>query len=69
MGKFVQQLLFGYTGNDGKEIPMLFSPTAEHLREIFERRYGYRGQYLIEQLGNGQFRHSSGYIPCRSCRI
>lgn len=69
MGKFVQRLLFGYTGDDGKTIPMVFAPTVDHLRERFERRYGYRGQYLVEQLGNGHFRHSSGYTPCYSCRI
>ncbi|XP_055315506.1 uncharacterized protein LOC129575648 [Sitodiplosis mosellana] len=69
VGKFVQRLLFGYTGDDGKTIPMVFPPTVDHLRERFERRYGYRGQYLVEQLGNGYFRHSSGYTPCHTCRI
>ncbi|XP_031619810.1 uncharacterized protein LOC116338587 [Contarinia nasturtii] len=69
VGAFVQRLLFGYTGHDGQTIPMVFSPTVDHLRERFERRYGYRGQHLVEQLGNGQFRYSSGYTPCFSCRF
>lgn len=69
VGTFVQHLLFGYSGNDAKDIPMVFPPTVEHLRERFERRYGYRGKYLIEQLGNGYFRYSSGYTPCSSCKF
>lgn len=40
----------------------------DHLRERFQRKYGYRGQNLIEQLGNGYFRYSSGYVPCYSCK-
>lgn len=68
VGTFVQRLLFGYTGDDGKVIPMVFPPTVEHLRRKFEQRHGYRGQYLIEQLGNGDFRYTSGYMPCLSCK-
>lgn len=49
-------------------MPLVFPPTVDHLRERFERMYGYRGQRLIEQLGNGHFRYSSGYMPCHSCK-
>lgn len=69
VGTFVQRLIFGYTGDAAQPIPLIFPPTVEHLRERFERKYGYRGQHLIEQLGNGQFRYSSGYKPCYSCKI
>lgn len=68
VGTFVQRLLLGYSGADNQVIPLPFSPSVEHLRERFERKYGYRGEYLIEQLGNGHFRYSSGYQPCYSCR-
>lgn len=69
VGTFVQRLLFGNTGDDAKPIPLMFPPTVDHLRARFERKYGYRGQYLIEQLGNGYFRYSSGYTPCFSCKL
>lgn len=68
VGAFLQRLLFGNTGDDAKSMPLVFPPTVDHLRERFERMHGYRGQYLIEQLGNGQFRYSSGYMPCYSCK-
>lgn len=68
VGTFVQRLLLGFTGADNQVISLPFSPNVEHLRERFERKYGYRGERLIEQLGNGHFRYSSGYLPCKSCR-
>lgn len=68
VGAFLQRLLFGNSGDDAKPMPLVFPPTVDHLRERFERMYGYRGQYLIEQLGNGHFRYSSGYMPCYSCK-
>lgn len=68
VGTFFQRLLFGYTGDDAKPIPMVFPPTVDHLREQFKQKYGYRGEYLVEQLGNGHFRYSSGYMPCLSCK-
>lgn len=68
VGTFVQRLLFGYIGEDNRPIPLSFPPTVDHLRQRFEQKYGYRGKYLVEQLGNGYFRYSSGFTPCYSCR-
>lgn len=66
VGTFVQRLLFGNTG-DTNDVPIAFTPNVKQLRDQFKQKYGYRGKYLIEQLGNGRFRYSSGYMPCISC--
>lgn len=67
VGVFVQKLLFGNTGDSIKDKPFIFPASVNHLRDRFQQKYGYRGRHLIDQLGNGSFRYSSGFMPCSSC--
>lgn len=61
VGTYFREVAFGNAGEPN--IPLVFHPTVERLRDNFQRKYGYRGWYLIEQLGNGSFRHSGRFTP------
>lgn len=61
VGTYVREVAFGNGGNPN--IPIAFHPSVEHLRDNFQRKYGHRGWWLIEQLGNGSFRDSSRFTP------
>lgn len=55
---YFRGVVLGNTGYEARSVPFVFHPTAEHLREKFQQKHGYRGEKLVEQLGNGEYLHS-----------
>lgn len=56
---YFRNVLLGNTGYEARSVPFVFQPTVENLRDKFQQKYGFRGEKLLEQLGNGEFLKSA----------
>lgn len=52
---YFRNVVLGNNGYEGRSVPFVFHPTVEHLKENFQSKHGFRGEKLVEQLGNGEY--------------